>query len=148
MRTIHAAPLLRLTPDDEPRPDHAVLVSGDRVEAVAPLDELTAAYPEVRVRRWAGTLGPALVHDGPLPPAPTPRERVHALFRRGAAAVLATAVADPALRAAAARNDVAVLGAARPSALMVGGRADLAVFGADGACLATVVAGRLVHRRA
>ncbi|MEU4367140.1 imidazolonepropionase-like domain-containing protein [Micromonospora chersina] len=148
MRTLHAASLLRLTLDDEARPGHAVLVTGDRVEAVAPLDELTRAYPEVRVRRWAGTLGPALVHDGPLPPAPTPRERVHALFRLGVAAVLADHVTDPALRAAAARNEVAVLPAARPPVLVVGGRADLAVFGADGSCLATVVAGRLVHRRA
>ncbi|MFU8875309.1 hypothetical protein [Micromonospora sp. SL4-19] len=148
MRTIHAAPLLRLTLDDEPRPDHAVLVYGDRVEAVAPLDELTEAYPGVRVRRWAGTLGPALVHDGPLPAAPTPRERVHALFRLGAAAVLAAQLPDPALRAAAARGDVAVLDRACPPALVPAGRADLAVFGDDGSCLATVVAGRLVHRRA
>ncbi|OKI57844.1 imidazolonepropionase-like domain-containing protein [Micromonospora sp. CB01531] len=148
MRTIHAAPLLRLTLDDEPRPDHAVLVSGDRVEAVAPLAEMTEAYPGVRVRRWAGTLGPVLVHEGPLPPAPTPRERVHALFRRGAAAVLAAHVVEPGLRAAAARNDVAVLDAVRPPALAPGGRADLAVFAGSGSCLATVVAGRLVHRRA
>ncbi|MEU8259634.1 hypothetical protein AB0C02_03290 [Micromonospora sp. NPDC048999] len=148
MRTIHAAPLLRLTLDAEPAAEQAVLVSGDRVEAVAPLDELTEAYPRVRVRRWAGTLGPALVHDGPIPPAPTPRERVHALFRRGAAAVLAAHVAEPSLRAAAARNGVAVLDGPRPPALLVGGRADLAVFDADGSCLVTVVAGRLVHRRA
>ncbi|MET7965963.1 hypothetical protein [Micromonospora sp. NPDC005305] len=148
MRTLHAAPLLRLTLDDEPRSGHAVLVGGDRVEAVGTLDELAGAYPGVRVRRWAGALGPALVHDGPLPPAPTPRERVHALFRLGAAAVLADHVTDPALRAAAARNEVAVLATARPPALEVGGRADLAVFAVDGSCLATVVAGRLVHRRA
>jgi hypothetical protein len=148
VRTLHAASLVRLTIDDEPRPGLAVLVTGDRVEAVAPLEELTGAYPGVRVRRWAGTLGPALVHDGPLPPAPTPRERVHGLFRLGAAAVLADHVTDPGLRAAAARNEVAVLAAARPPALVVGGRADLAVFAADGSCLATVVAGRLVHRRA
>ncbi|MFU8853213.1 imidazolonepropionase-like domain-containing protein [Micromonospora sp. SL1-18] len=148
MRTIHAAPLLRLTLDEEPRPDHAVLVSGDRVEAVAPLDELTEAYPGVRVRHWAGILGPALVHDGPLPPAPTPRERVYALFRLGAAAVLAAHLPDPALRAAAARGGVAVLDRARPPTLVPAGRADLAVFGDDGSCLATVVAGRLVHRRA
>ena len=87
MRTIHAAPLLRHTLDDRPVADHAVLVTTTRIEAVAPLAELTAAYPEVRVRRWAGILGPALVHDGPLPPAPTPRERVHALFQLGASAV-------------------------------------------------------------
>ncbi|WP_406039407.1 hypothetical protein OG799_28490 [Micromonospora sp. NBC_00898] len=148
MRTIHAAPLLRVTLDDAPVVGHAVLVTGDRVEAVAPLDELTAAYPQVRVRRWAGTLGPALVHDGPLPAAPTPRERVHALFRLGAAAVLAAEVTEPGLRAAAVRNGVAVLDTPRPPALVPGGRADLAVLAADGACLATVVAGRLVHRRA
>ncbi|MEV0004182.1 hypothetical protein AB0H28_18130 [Micromonospora sp. NPDC050980] len=148
MRTVHAADLLRLTLDGEPHAGLAVLVGGDRVEAVAPLAELTAAYPRVRVRRWAGTLGPAPVHDGPLPPAPTPRERVHALIRLGAAAVLDAHVTDPALRAAVARNEVAVLPAARPAALVVGGRADLAVFDPDGSCRATVVAGRLVHRRA
>ena len=148
MRTVHAAALLRRTPADEPMPGLAVLVTGDRVEAVAALDELTAAYPQVRVRRWAGTLGPALVHDGPLPPAPTPRERVHALFRLGAAAVLAAHVTDAELRAAAVRNGVAVLDSARPPVLRADDRADLAVFADDGICLATVVAGRLVHRRA
>ncbi|MCI4063473.1 hypothetical protein MRQ36_13145 [Micromonospora sp. R77] len=148
MRTLHAAPLLRHTLDAPPVADHAVLVTGARIEAVAPAAELTAAYPEVRVRRWAGTLGPALVHDGPLPPAPTARERVHALFRLGATAVLAAHVTDPELRAAAGRNDVAVLDRVRPPALRAGDRADLAVFAGDGSCLATVVAGRLVHRRA
>ncbi|WBC11058.1 hypothetical protein [Micromonospora sp. WMMA1947] len=148
MRTVHAADLLRLTVDDPPRAGLAVVVDGDRVEAIVPTDELPGAYPGVRVRRWAGTLGPALVHDGPLPPAPTPRERVHALFRLGVAVVVEEHVADPALRSAAARNDVAVLPAARPPAMVTGGRADLAVFDADGSCLATVVAGRLVHRRA
>ncbi|MEU5938980.1 hypothetical protein ABZ807_07275 [Micromonospora sp. NPDC047548] len=137
-----------MTLDDEPVPGQAVLVGGNRIEAVAPLDELTEAYPQVRVRRWAGTLGPALVHDGPLPPAPSPRERVHALFRLGVAAVLAAHVAEPDLRAAAVRNDVAVLDRVRPPALVPAGRADLAVVAADGTCLATVVAGRLVHRRA
>ncbi|SBT53413.1 imidazolonepropionase-like domain-containing protein [Micromonospora narathiwatensis] len=148
MRTVHAAALLRLTLDAEPAAGQAVLVDGDRIGAVGPLDELTEAYPGVRVRRWAGTLGPALVHDGPLPPAPTPRERVHALFRLGVAAVLAAHVTEPGLRAAATRNDVVVLGAFRPPALVEAGRADLAVFADDGTCLATVVAGRLVHRRA
>ncbi|MER5700527.1 hypothetical protein ABT023_01005 [Micromonospora sp. NPDC002296] len=148
MPTLHAARLLRRTLDDPPMPGGAVLVSGSRIEAVAPLDELLAAYPGVRVRRWAGTLGPALVHDGPLPAAPTPRERVHVLFRSGVAAVPAAYLTDPELRAAAVRGDVAVLDRVRPPALAVGGRADLAVFADDGTCLATVVAGRLVHRRA
>ncbi|WP_329017004.1 hypothetical protein OG271_11735 [Micromonospora rifamycinica] len=126
----------------------AVLVDGDRIEALGPVEELTQAYPMVRVRRWPGTLGPALVHDGPLPSAPSPRERVHALLRAGVGAVLAAHLTDPAVRAAVTRNDVAVLDAARPSALAAGGRADLAVFADDGRCLATIVAGRLVHRRA
>ncbi|MEV4845703.1 hypothetical protein AB0K20_21120 [Micromonospora matsumotoense] len=195
MRTLHTAPLLRLTHANEPPPVRpvpgdddalsdratsgddalsgravpvsggplpdqpapgdggplsgwAVLVDGDRIEAVGPTGELTQAYPMVRVRRWPGTLGPALVHDGPLPPAPSPRERVHALLQSGVGAVLAAHLTDPAVRAAAARNDVVVLDTARPPALAAGGRADLAVFADDGRCLATVVAGRLVHRRA
>ncbi|MEU7978902.1 hypothetical protein AB0B63_10260 [Micromonospora sp. NPDC049081] len=199
MRTLHTAPLLRLTHDDEPPPGRpvpgdddapsdrapsdratsgddapsgrsvpvpggpcdqplpgdggllpgwAVLVDGARIEAIGPVEELTQAYPMVRMRRWPGTLGPALVHDGPLPPAASPRERVHALLQSGVGALLAAHLTDPAVRAAAARNDVAVLDAVRPPALAVGGRADLAVFADDGRCLATVVAGRLVHRRA
>ncbi|MDZ5444225.1 hypothetical protein U2F26_16005 [Micromonospora sp. 4G57] len=148
MRTIHAAPLLRHTLDDEPTPGGAVLIVGNRIEAVGPLDELVAAYPQVRVRRWDGILGPALVHDGPLPPAPTPRERVHALFRLGVGAVLAAQLTDPELRAAAVRNGVAVLDSPRPPALIPTDRADLAAFADDGTCIATVVAGRLVHRRA
>ncbi|MFF4877342.1 hypothetical protein [Micromonospora sp. NPDC000668] len=148
MLTLHTAPLLRLTPDGEPVPDHAVVVSGDRVEAVGPLSELSGAYAGARVRRWPGTLGPGLLHDGPLPAAPTPRERVYALLRRGVTAVLAEHLADPALRAAVDRSDLVVLSAAVPSALNPGGRADLAVHDADGACLVTVVAGRIAHRRA
>ncbi|WP_243707342.1 hypothetical protein [Micromonospora sp. KC606] len=148
VRTVHAATRLRTTLDGKPIPDRAVLLTGDRIEAVASLAELTEAYPTVRVRRWAGTLGPALVHDGPLPPAPSPRERVHALFRAGVAAVPAAYLTDPELRAAAVRNDMAVLDGPRPPVLVTGGRADLAVFADDGTCLATVVAGRLVHRRA
>ncbi|MGC4808377.1 imidazolonepropionase-like domain-containing protein [Micromonospora sp. DT233] len=148
MLTLHTAPLLRATLDEPPTPGRAVLVAGDRIEAVAPAEELLAAYPGVRVRRWAGTLGPALVHDGPLPAAPTPRERVHALFRAGAAVVPAGALEDVELRAAAGRSGVRVLDPVRPPALVVGGRADLAVFAADGSCLATILAGRLVHRRA
>ncbi|MGI5524708.1 hypothetical protein ACQEUX_27755 [Micromonospora sp. CA-259024] len=148
MRTLHTAPLLRRTPDGEPVPDHAVLVSDDRVEAVEPLAELSEAYVGVRVRRWPGTLGPGLLHDGPLPAAPTPRERVHALLRIGVTAVLTQHLTDPALRAAVDRSDLLTLPLAVPVALLPGGRADLAVHGADGVCLVTVVAGRIAHRRA
>ncbi|SIN27976.1 hypothetical protein [Micromonospora cremea] len=148
MLTLHTAPLLRLTPGGEPVPDHAVVVGADRIEAVGPLAELNGAYAGVRVRRWPGTLGPGLLSDGPLPAAPTPRERVYALLRRGVTAVLAEHLADPALRAAVDRSDLLVLPAAVPPTLLQGGRADLAVLDADGACLVTVVAGRIAHRRA
>ncbi|MGC4850824.1 imidazolonepropionase-like domain-containing protein [Micromonospora sp. DT15] len=148
MLTVHTAALLRRDPDGEPLPDHAVLVSGDRVEAVGPLAELSSAYPNARVRRWPGSLGPGLLHDGPLPPAPTPRERVHALLRTGVTAVLAEHLTDPALRAAAERGDLLVLATAVEPTLRPGGRADLAVHGLDGTCLVTVVAGRIAHRRA
>ncbi|MBQ0904375.1 hypothetical protein [Micromonospora sp. U21] len=148
MLTLHTAPLLRLTPEGEPVPEHAVVVSGDRIEAVGPRAELSGTYAGVRVRRWPGTLGPGLLSDEPLPAAPTPRERVYALLRRGVTAVLAENLADPALRAAVDRSDLLVLPAAVPPTLLRGGRADLAVLDADGACLVTVVAGRIAHRRA
>ncbi|MET8355869.1 hypothetical protein [Micromonospora sp. NPDC005171] len=148
MLTLHTAALLRRDRDGEPVPEHAVLVSGDRVEAVGPLAELSSAYAGARVRRWPGTLGPGLLHDGPLPAAPTPRERVHALLRVGVTAVLAEYLADPALRAAAGRSDLLVLPTAVAPTLRPDGRADLTVHGVDGTCLVTVVAGRIVHRRA
>ncbi|MFI6782361.1 hypothetical protein [Micromonospora sp. NPDC050276] len=148
MLTLHTAALLRRDGDGEPVPAHAVLVTGDRLDAVGPLVELSSAYPGARVRRWPGTLGPGLLHDRPLPPAPTPRERVHALLRTGVTAVLAEHLADPALRAAAERSDLLVLATAVAPTLRPGGRADLAVHGVDGTCLVTVVAGRIVHRRA
>ncbi|MGC5285765.1 imidazolonepropionase-like domain-containing protein [Micromonospora sp. DT231] len=148
MRTLHTAPLLRRTPGGEPVSEHAVLVGGDRIEAVGPLAELSAAYAGVRVRAWPGTLGPGLLHDGPLPTAPTPRERVHALLRNGVTAVLAEHLTDPGVRAAVDRGDLLVLPAAVSPTLRLGERADLAVHDPDGVCLVTVVAGRIAHRRA
>ncbi|MFI7512914.1 imidazolonepropionase-like domain-containing protein [Micromonospora echinofusca] len=148
MLTLHAAPLLRTAPDAAPVAGAAVVVRSDRIVAVGPLAELTEAYAGARIRRWPGTLGPGLLPDGPLPAADTPRERVHALLRLGVTAVLAGHLTDPALRAAVERSDLLVLAAAAPPALAPGGRADLAVLDADGACLVTVVAGRIAHRRA
>ena len=92
-------------------------------------------------------LGPARLHEGPLPDAPSPRERVHAVLKSGATAVLAVHADSPELRAAADRNDMLVLPAAAPTVLTETGRADLAVFDETGTCIATVCAGRLVHRR-
>ncbi|MEV1077273.1 hypothetical protein AB0I98_03315 [Streptomyces sp. NPDC050211] len=137
MLTIHAA--------DE---GGAVAVAGTRVAAVGSLAELTERFPGARVRQWpGGVLGPARVHDGPLPDAPTPRERIHAVLKEGAVAVLEEHADTAELRAAAARNDVLVLPSTRPTAITENGRADLAVFDEKGECMATVCAGRLVHRR-
>ncbi|MDG9727062.1 MULTISPECIES: imidazolonepropionase-like domain-containing protein [unclassified Streptomyces] len=148
MLTIHAADEVRYVWDDpEPVRDGAVAVEGVRIAAVGPLAELVERFPGGRVRRWPGVLGPARVHEGPLPDAPTPRERIHAVLKLGAVAVLEEHAGAPGLRAAAERNDVVVLARSRPTALVDLGRADLAVLDDGGACIATVCAGRLVHRR-
>ncbi|MFI1725995.1 imidazolonepropionase-like domain-containing protein [Streptomyces sp. NPDC020489] len=146
METIHAADEVRCTWTSEPIRNGAVLVGRDRVGAVGTLEELRARFPGARVRVWPGVLGPARVHEGPLPDAPTPRERIHAVLKSGAVAVLAEYADTPELRAAAERNDVVVLPRTQTTAIVEVGRADLAVFD-DGECVATVCSGRLVHRR-
>jgi hypothetical protein len=148
MLTIHAADEVRYGWDlAEAVKDGAVAVEGARVAAVGPLEELRERFPQARVRRWPGVLGPGRVHEGPLPDAPTPRERVHAVLKLGAVAVLEEYAGSPELRAAAERNDVVVLARTRRMAVIETDRADLAVFDETGACIATVCAGRLVHRR-
>ncbi len=147
MLTIHAADEVRCTWDSEPVKDGAVAVEGMRVAAVGPLEAVQERFPGARTRRWPGVLGPARVHEGPLPDAPTPRERIHAVLKLGAVAVLEEHVDSPELRSAAERNDVVILPRKRPTAIADAGRADLAVFDESGACVATVCAGRLVHRR-
>ncbi|MER7179467.1 hypothetical protein ABT404_08275 [Streptomyces hyaluromycini] len=148
METIHTADRVFVTWDAEPVENGAVAVVQDRIAAVGPYGDLRERFPRARVRTWPGALGPARIHDGPLPDAPSPRERVHAVLKQGATAVLERYVDSPELRAAADRNDVTVLPDA-PSRLAIvqSGRADLAVFDAAGECIATVCAGRLVHRR-
>ncbi|MER5434256.1 hypothetical protein [Streptomyces sp. NPDC002588] len=147
MLTIHTAGEVRRAWDDEPLEEGAVVVEGAQVVAVGPLAEVRERFPGARVRSWPGVLGPARVHEGPLPEAPSPRERIHAVLKSGAVAVLAEHTGSADLRAAAARNDVTVLSAPRPTAITDLGRADLAVFDEAGTCVATVCAGRLVHRR-
>ncbi|WP_405862770.1 hypothetical protein OG407_30005 [Streptomyces sp. NBC_01515] len=125
----------------------AVAVEGARIVGVGTLAEIQDRFPAARVRSWPGVLGPARVHEGPLPDAPSPRERIHAVLKTGATAVLAQHADSPELRAAAERNGVMVLVAARPTALADLGRADLAVFDEAGECIATVCGGRLLYRR-
>ncbi|RAG84422.1 hypothetical protein DN069_17325 [Streptacidiphilus pinicola] len=125
--------------------DDAVAVEGDRIAAVAAVDALRAHYPGARVREWPGELRPGTGWEVAPPDAPSPRERVHALLLRGVTAVAPGAFNDdPGLGPAAARVGLPV---GMPAPLVVGSRADFAVFAADGSCLATVLAGRLVHRR-
>lgn len=146
MLTLHTAPVLD-PGDGALLKEGAVAVSGDRIVHIGPLAEARALHPAARVREWPGLLGPARVHTGPLPGAPSPREVVHELLKSGATAVLADRVGeDPALRSAAARADVRLVASAVRTPLTVGARADLSVL--DGPeCVATVCAGRLVHRR-
>jgi hypothetical protein len=125
----------------------AVAVEGARVVGVGTLAEVQGRFPGARLRSWPGTLVPARIHEGPLPDAPSPRERIHAVLKLGAVAVLEQYADSPELRAAAARNDVAVLPSAHTPTLRETARADLAVFDKTGECIATVCAGRLVHRR-
>ena len=148
MLTLHTAPQLRRRLDAPAGGPGAVLVSGDRIVAVGDAEQLAEAYPGVRVRHWAGVLAPGAVRDTPLPEAPTPRERVHALLGLGVTAVTAGQMTEPGLRAAADRIGLPVVGNTSASELAAGGRADFVVLRADGACLVTVLAGRLVHRRA
>ncbi|MEV7384857.1 hypothetical protein [Streptomyces sp. NPDC091215] len=146
MLTIHAADEVRHDWDGAALKDGAVVVEGDRIAAVGTLADLRERFPGARVRNWPGVLGPARVHEHALPNAPTPRERVHAVLKSGATAVLELHIDSPELRAATARNDVLVLPRSRRTSLSESARADLAVFDEAGRCIATVCAGRLVHR--
>ncbi|MFJ6751313.1 MULTISPECIES: hypothetical protein [unclassified Streptomyces] len=53
----------------------------------------------------------------------------------------------PAVRTAVRRSGLREIPERVPRALATGGAADFAVFAADGSCLVTALAGRLVHRR-
>ncbi|MEU2759277.1 MULTISPECIES: hypothetical protein [unclassified Streptomyces] len=62
MLTIHAAPLV-LPVGAAAVVDGAVAVDGDRIAALGPHEEVAAAYPAARVRRWPGILTPGLRQD-------------------------------------------------------------------------------------
>ncbi|WP_329471910.1 hypothetical protein OIE75_22005 [Streptomyces sp. NBC_01723] len=199
MLTIHVA---------EATPEAAVLVDGAHIAAVGPYEELAAAHPDARLRRWPGILTPGLLNPyGPelLEQAyhPDPREadrlgteplfgeRARALLdssssargasaRRGVQRMLAhgtvavagelreraalDAVRRPGLALAgrpatlpgpAAFSPVPLvllpgLGAGKPARFAVFDVPDRAALVREGAstCVATVVGGRLVYRRA
>ncbi|MFF0382930.1 hypothetical protein [Streptomyces sp. NPDC004286] len=198
MLTLHVA---------ENSPETAVLVDGATVAAVAPYEELTAAAPQARVRRWPGILLPGLLnpyapelleatyHPDPreadtLGSAPITGERAQAIFRndpsrlgasarRGVQQLLAhgtVAVAGD-LRTRTVADVIRRAGLAvgqrpprlpgppslspRPLILLpplvpsraacfavfdVATREDLVKRGAS-TCVATVIEGRIVHRR-
>ncbi|WP_405490028.1 imidazolonepropionase-like domain-containing protein [Streptomyces sp. NBC_00096] len=65
MLTIHTADLLVTgSSGSAPLPGGAVLVEGDRIARVGPYEELAAAYPHARARRWPGVLTPGLLVRG------------------------------------------------------------------------------------
>ncbi|KOU53830.1 hypothetical protein ADK55_15090 [Streptomyces sp. WM4235] len=64
MLTLHTADLLVAGPGSTPLPGGAVLVEGDRIAGVGPYEELAAAHPHARVRRWPGVLTPGLLVRG------------------------------------------------------------------------------------
>ncbi|OAH11617.1 amidohydrolase family protein [Streptomyces jeddahensis] len=139
MLTIHVA---------EASPDLAVAVERNTVVAVGPYEELTAARPQARVRRWPGILTPGLLN--PYGPElleqtyhPDPREagELGSELLTGAAAQ-AVFGADEARRGASARRGVqrmlahgtvavggqlrnrAVLDAVRRAGLVMAGRTE------------------------
>ncbi|NUV68930.1 MULTISPECIES: hypothetical protein [unclassified Streptomyces] len=62
MLTIHAAPLV-LPVGAAAVVDGAVAVDGDRIAALGPYEEVAAAHPAARVRRWPGLIAPGLRQD-------------------------------------------------------------------------------------
>lgn len=65
MLTIHAAPLV-LPVGAAAVAAGAVAVDGERIAALGPYEEVVAAYPAARVRRWPGLLTPGLRQDRAL----------------------------------------------------------------------------------
>ncbi|MFI5621263.1 imidazolonepropionase-like domain-containing protein [Streptomyces sp. NPDC051567] len=64
MLTLHTAEFLVPGPGAAPLAGGAVLVEGDRIARVGPYEELGAAWPQARTRRWPGVLTPGLLVHG------------------------------------------------------------------------------------
>ncbi|MGW6285253.1 amidohydrolase family protein [Streptomyces sp. NPDC055107] len=110
MLTIHAAPLL-LPVGAAPVVDGAVAVDGDRIAALGPYEEVTAAHPAARVRRWPGLLTPGLRQDRARElltrcyhPDPREADELGELPLRGEAFERLAATMDPARRAGSIRR--------------------------------------------
>ncbi|MCX4857907.1 hypothetical protein OG426_32155 [Streptomyces canus] len=194
MLTIHTADLLIPGDGRSPLPGGAVLVEGRQIAAVEVYEELAAAHPTARVRRWPGVLTPGLVNPyGPelLEQAyhPDPREdlgsepltgealesldmtdtRWGASARRGVQRMLTRGVVAvrgelrrPAVIDAVHRSGLTIEQrladpAGPPSlasgsfatALLPQAEATFAIFETSElkTCVATVINGRLLHRR-
>ncbi|MFF7565872.1 hypothetical protein ACFZB4_38645 [Streptomyces pseudovenezuelae] len=181
MLTIHTADLVVFGDGRPSLPGGAVLVEGRRIAAVEAYEDLAAARPTARVRRWPGRLTPGLLNPhGPevLEQSyhPDPREdlgtepltgealsaldmtdtRWGASARRGVQRLLAqgtVAVTGPLHRPtvidAVHRSGLKIQNgstqAARPP-LLPDADATFAIFDAT-ECVATVINGRLLHRR-
>ncbi|MFF7053824.1 hypothetical protein ACFY94_36255 [Streptomyces griseorubiginosus] len=181
MLTIHTADQLLRGDGEPPLPSGAVLVDGRAIAAVGAYEELTAAHPTARVRRWPGVITPGLLnphgqelleqtyHPDPredLGSEPLTGEALSALdmtearwgasARRGVQRLLAqgtVAVTGPlrrptvidAVHRSGLRIQDGPTGAVLP-ALVPGADATFAIFAAP-ECVATVIKGRLLHRR-
>ncbi|WP_250299080.1 imidazolonepropionase-like domain-containing protein [Streptomyces sp. A 4/2] len=66
MLTIHAADAVHGAPDaaDSGSDSDSVAVDGGVVVAIGPYEELTAARPQARIRRWSGLITPGLLNTG------------------------------------------------------------------------------------
>ncbi|MFI8289365.1 imidazolonepropionase-like domain-containing protein [Streptomyces sp. NPDC085614] len=62
MLTIHAADLVLPGGGHAPVPGGAVVVRGSLIAAIGPYEDLAAAHPGARTRRWPGLLTPGLVN--------------------------------------------------------------------------------------
>lgn len=181
MLTIHTADVVVPGGERPSLPGGAVLVEGRRIAAVEAYDDLVAAHPTARVRRWPGRITPGLLnphghelleqsyHPDPredLGDEPLTGEALSALAmtdarwgasaRRGVQRLLAqgtVAVGGPLRRPtvldAVHRSGLRIQDGAAdvlPPSLIPGADATFAIFDAT-ECVATVIKGRLLHRR-
>ncbi|MFD7124407.1 hypothetical protein ACFV9X_17890 [Streptomyces anulatus] len=110
MLTIHAAPLV-LPVGAAAVADGAVAVDGERIAALGPYEEVAAAHPAARIRRWPGLLTPGLRQDRALElltrcyhPDPRESDELGGLPLWGEEFERLAATMDPARRAGSVRR--------------------------------------------